>query len=81
MSTVTIDNIEYVYDSLSTEAKEELESMNLCDQKIADLRRDLGIATTARNAYAGALRNLLLNPAPEIKPKPKPKVKAKAKKA
>ena len=76
MSTITIDDIAYAEGDLSNEAKEELGSMQICDQRIAALQTDLRIAQTARNAYATALKNVL--------PKavaPKAKVKAKAKKA
>jgi hypothetical protein len=79
MSTITIDDIAYAEDELSNEAKEELGSMQICDQRIAVLQTDLRIAQTARNAYATALKSLL----PKVTPKPvtKPKAKAKAKKA
>jgi hypothetical protein len=75
MSTITIDDIAYAEDDLSNEAKEELGSMQICDQRIAALQTDLRIAQTARNAYANALKSLLPKPAPKAKPK------AKAKKA
>ena len=75
MSTITIDDIAYAEGDLSKEAKEELLSMQICDQKIAALQTDLGITKTARNAYAVALNNLLPKTAP------KAKAKAKAKKA
>ena len=71
MSTITIDEVVYAEDDLSNEAKEELGSMQVCDQRIATLQTDLRIAQTARNAYANALKNLL--------PKAAPKAKAKAK--
>ena len=73
MSTITIDDIEYAEDALSDQAKEELGSMQICDQRIATLQTDLAIAQTARNAYANSLKSLL--------PKAAPKAKAKAKKA
>ena len=76
MSTITIDDIAYAEDDLSNEAKAELGSMQICDQKIAALQTDLAIAQTARNAYANALKNLLPKAAPKAKAK-----KAKAKKA
>ena len=75
MSTITIDNIAYTEGDLSNEAKEELGSMQICDQRIAALQTDLAIAQTARNAYAVALNSLLPKAAP------KAKAKAKAKKA
>ena len=73
MSTITIDDIAYAEGDLSNEAKEELGSMQICDQRIAALQTDLRIAQTARNAYAHALRGLLPKPAPKAKPKAKAK--------
>ena len=69
MSTVTIDDIAYDEDDLSNEAKEQLGSMQACDQRIAVLQTDLGIAQTARNAYANALNGLLPKAAPTAKAK------------
>ena len=59
MSTITIDEIAYTESDLSKEAKDQLGSMQLCDQKIVALQADLAIAQTARNAYANALKELL----------------------
>ena len=75
MSTITIDDIAYEEGDLSNEAREELASMQICDQRIAVLQTDLRIAQTARNAYANALNSVLPKAAP------KAKAKAKAKKA
>jgi hypothetical protein len=75
MSTITIDDVAYAEDALSDEAKTELGSMQVCDQRIATLQTDLAIAQTARNAYANALKDLLPKAAA-----PKAKAKAKAKK-
>ena len=75
MSTITIDDIAYAEADLSDEAKAELGSMQVCDQRIALLQTDLRIAQTARNAYANALNNLLPKVAPKVAAKPKAKVK------
>ena len=74
MSTITIDGTEYAEEALSSEAKAELVSMQVCDQRIAALQADSRIAQTARNAYANALKGLLPKAAA-------PKAKAKAKKS
>ena len=74
MSTITIDDIVYNDTDLSDEAKDELRSMQVTDQRIAVLQTDLAIAQTARNTYAVALNGLLPKAAA-------PKAKAKAKKA
>ena len=83
MSTISINGTDYPTDSLSNEARSKLISMQACDQKITALQSDLAIATTARNAYAAALNDLLpvltIEVETEPKPKPKPKAKAKAK--
>ena len=76
MSTITIDGTEYAEEALSSEAKAELVSMQVCDQRIATLQADSRIAQTARNAYANALKGLLPKAAA-----PKAKAKAKAKKS
>jgi hypothetical protein len=52
---VTIDGKEYLISDLSDEAKAELGSRNVVDQKIANLEQEIAIMTTARNAYARAL--------------------------
>ena len=80
MSIITIDGTEYNTEALSSEAKNELMSMQICDQKIAALQTDIAIAQTARNAYANALNGLLPKAAPKAAPKAKAN-KAKAKKA
>ena len=87
MSTISIDGTDYPTESFSNEARAEMISMQACDQKITALQSDLAIARTARNAYAGALKDLLpklmieveTEPKPKPIPKPKPKAKAKAK--
>ena len=76
MSTITIDDVAYAEEALSKEAKAELVSMQVCDQRIATMQTDLRIAQTARNAYANALNGLLPKAAA-----PKAKAKAKAKKS
>ncbi len=56
---ITIDNKPYDLNSLSTEAKQQLEMLVATDNKIRELQRDLAISQTARNAYARALSELL----------------------
>ena len=73
MSTITIDDITYAEGDLSDEAKKELGSMQVCDQRIAIMQTDLAIAQTARNAYAAALNGLL----PKVAEKAKSKAKVK----
>jgi hypothetical protein len=56
---VTIDDKEYLISDLSDQAKAELGSMNVVDQKIANLQQEIAIMQTARNAYAQALAGAL----------------------
>ena len=56
---VTIDGKEYLISDLSDEAKAELGSMTVVDQKIANLNQEIAIMQTARNAYARALGAVL----------------------
>jgi len=85
MSIITIDDVAYAEGDLSDEAKRELGSMQVCDQRIAALQTDLAITQTARNAYAFTLSSLLPKVAAKAKAKPKATAKsnpkAKAKKA
>ena len=59
MPTITIDDIEYDEDALSTDALAQIKSMQACDVKIVVLNNDLSIVQTARNAYSIALKELL----------------------
>jgi hypothetical protein len=52
---ITVDEKEYLISDLSDQAKAELGSMNVVDQKIANLEQEIAIMQTARNAYARAL--------------------------
>jgi len=56
---VTIDGKEYAAADLSETAKNNLTSMRLVDQKIAENQQELAILQTARNAYANALKEQL----------------------
>lgn len=55
MQIITIDGIEYDADMLSENAKSQLISMQITDQKIANLQAELAILQTARSAYAREL--------------------------
>lgn len=56
MTEVTIDGKEYELEDLSENARSQLSSLQLVDQKIAQLKTDIAIVETARNAYAAALK-------------------------
>ncbi|MEM0935900.1 MAG: hypothetical protein AAF865_06845 [Pseudomonadota bacterium] len=57
--TVTIDGQEYPFDSLSDKAKNQLANLKITDQRIDEIKRELAIHQTARNAYAQALKGEL----------------------
>lgn len=59
MSNITIDGKEYALENLTDEARAQLMSLRLCDQKIEQAQVDLAVIQTARNAYARALKDLL----------------------
>ena len=53
---ITIDGTEYDLETLSDAAKSQLTSLQLADQKMAQLQSELAMVQTARNAYAQALK-------------------------
>ena len=59
MTTIKIDNVEYEFDKLSTEAKAQLISMQFCDQELQRLQSHAAALQTARQAYAKALQESL----------------------
>lgn len=59
MATATIDGKEYDLDTLSDAAKQQLASLQICDQKIRALQQEIGIVQTARNTFAAALNENL----------------------
>ena len=59
MPTVTIDNTEYELDDLSTDAKNQLASLQFVDQKLAQLEAEVAVCKTARIGYSKALKEAL----------------------
>ena len=59
MAIVTIDHREYELDSLSNEARSQIDSILLCDRKLSEIQAESAIVQTARNAYLAALYELL----------------------
>ena len=59
MPTIKIDGKEFDTDSLSKDAKKQLQAIQATDAEIQRLKFQLAIAQTARNAYAKALQELL----------------------
>ena len=59
MPTITIDNHAYELDSLSDEAKAQLQSLQFCDAELARLQAQAAVLQTARMAYSKALQAAL----------------------
>ncbi|MDH6147175.1 MULTISPECIES: DUF6447 family protein [Paraburkholderia] len=59
MAEITIDDVAYEIDALSDAAKQQLANLQVTDAEIQRLQSLLAIATTARVAYAAALKNEL----------------------
>jgi hypothetical protein len=53
---INIDGTDYEIESLSEAAKNQITSMRVADQEIANLQQKLALAQTARMAYANALK-------------------------
>lgn len=64
MPTLKIDNREYDLDSLSEEAKAQLQSLQFVDQELARLQAQVAAMQTARNAYMNALKAALASSSP-----------------
>ena len=59
MTTITIDNVEYDFESLSNEVKAQLVSLQFCDGELQRLQAQAAAIQTARQAYAKALSQAL----------------------
>ena len=62
MPNITIDNKEYELDTLSDEAKNQLQMMQFVDNELQRLQAQAAVLQTARNAYAKALTEALPQP-------------------
>ena len=56
---IKIDNKDYDTDTLSTEAKQQLQMLSITESEIKRLQAQLAIAQTARISYANALKAAL----------------------
>jgi len=59
MTNITIDNQTYDLDTLSDEAKAQLQSMQFVDTELKRLQAQIAVLRTARMAYANALQACL----------------------
>ena len=58
---VTINNVDYDFDALSNDPKSQLNNIKLTDMKLSEVKKELAMLQTARNAYAQALAAALPN--------------------
>jgi len=63
MAKVTIDGVDYDTDTMSQESRQQLEMLMMTEQKIRQLQAEVAMMQTARQAYANALKALLVAPA------------------
>ena len=56
MPTISIDNIDYDLDTLSDEAKAQLNSLQFVDSELQRLTAQTAVLQTARMAYSKALQ-------------------------
>ena len=59
MASIKIDNMLYDIDTLSAEAKAQLQSLQFCDAELARLQAQAAVLQTARMAYSKALQAAL----------------------
>ncbi len=59
MATIKIDGKDYDTETLSDEAKNQLQSVQFVDQELARLKAQSAVLQTARIAYAKALNDAL----------------------
>jgi len=59
MSSISIDNKQYDYESLPSEAKTQLANLQFVDSELARLKAKAAVLQTARVAYSRALTELL----------------------
>jgi Family of unknown function (DUF6447) len=66
LATLKIDQQEFDMESLSPEARQQLEMVAAAEARIRELQRDLALMQTARNAYLQALKALLPTPLEQV---------------
>lgn len=59
MAKISIDGKEYDSDNMSEDERARLDEVVHCERKLKELRRDIAVIQTARNAYAQSLQELL----------------------
>jgi len=69
ITTWTINDKEYNIADLSENAKSQIVNLRVVDQEIANLKQQLAIMQTARNAYGAALNTEIAEKQPKTKAK------------
>ena len=69
IKTWTIDDKEYNIADLSEGAKSQIVNLQVVDQEIAQLKQQLAIMQTARNAYGSELNTEIAEKKPKTKAK------------
>jgi hypothetical protein len=59
MASIKIDNVDYDIDTLSAEARAQLQSLQFCDAELARVQAQAAVLQTARAAYSTALKAAL----------------------
>ena len=62
MAKISINSVEYDTESLSPEARAQVQSIQFVDSEIAKLQARVAAMNTARAAYTNALQELLTQP-------------------
>ena len=62
MPKVSIDGVEYDSETMSAEAKGNLDMLVMTEGRIRQLQAETAMLQTARQAYANALKQLLASP-------------------
>ena len=57
MASINIDNMDYDIDTLSDEAKAQLQSLQFCDSELSRLQAQAAVLQTARMAYSTAFES------------------------
>ncbi len=66
MPMIKIDQQDYDFDTLSDEAKQQLQSLQFVDSELARLQAQAAVLQTARMAYSKALQAALLTPLEQV---------------
>lgn len=56
---VTVNGVSYKVSTLSEEAQAQVSNLQFVDKQMVDLRAQLAVYQTARNAYESALQQML----------------------